>query len=279
MLYSFSGARPVDHLKPYTVQSLTRLQSNIETPKEQARAPTKVKCRRRTCDLRQTESACGLVHWYSVVLLRYLTIEPRSARRHFVPQNIIVMTAFFDPGVARSGGRATAVGAARRDQSNGQRGAFSLLRNSSQQIQIHSRTGDLHSPMKHQQQQDSMASCSARKRTARRSGKLVKRIVAHASLCLDGLDVLAHFLPGKVGRGTLAIPEGHAGIPVVDHRLGLAELAIPARERRGSGIVSELSERGCKNRARLCEGATQGPVQCSDWRWRCWPGGRLTPSC
>ena len=154
-----------------------------------------------------------------------------------------------------------------------------MLRNSSQQIQIHSRTGDLHSPMKHQQQQDSMASCSARKRTARRSGKLVKRIVAHASLCLDGLDVLAHFLPSKVGGAPLAVPEGHAGIPVVDHRLGLAELAIPARERRGSGIVSELSERGCKNRARLCEGATQGPVQCSDWRWRCWPGGRLTPSC
>ena len=111
-----------------------------------------------------------------------------------------------------------------------------MLRNSSQQIQIHSRTGDLHSPMKHQQQQDSMASCSARKRTARRSGKLVKRIVAHASLCLDGLDVLAHFLPGKVGRGTLAIPEGHAGIPVVDHRLGLAELAVPAREWHGAGV-------------------------------------------
>ena len=97
-----------------------------------------------------------------------------------------------------------------------------------------------------------------RERTARRSGKLVKRIVAVASLALDGFDVLAHFLPGKVGGAPLAVPEGHAGIPVVDHRLGLAKLAIPARESHGSGV--ELSGRGCRSRARLCEGATQGPV-------------------
>merc|ERR1712166_13045 len=74
-----------------------------------------------------------------------------------------------------------------------------------------------------------------RERTARRSGKLVKRIVAVASLALDGLDVLAHFLPGKVGGAPLAVPEGHAGIPVVDHRLGLTQLAIPARESHGLG--------------------------------------------
>eukprot|EP00964_Phaeocystis_antarctica_P118066 scaffold81900_cov72-Phaeocystis_antarctica.AAC.2 len=75
-----------------------------------------------------------------------------------------------------------------------------------------------------------------RERTARRSGKLVKRIVAVASLALDGLDVLAHFLPGKVGGAPLAVPEGHAGIPVVDHRLGLAKFAIPARESHDSGV-------------------------------------------
>ena len=102
----------------------------------------------------------------------------------------------------------------------------------STQIQIHSRTGI------DQQQQDTPhgTSCSARKRTARRSGKLVKRIVAVASLALDGLDVLAHFLPGKVGGAPLAVPEGHAGIPVVDHRLGLTQLAVPAREWHGVGV-------------------------------------------
>ena len=41
---------------------------------------------------------------------------------------IIVITAFFDPGVAHSGGRATAVGAARRDQSNGQRGGVFFVK-------------------------------------------------------------------------------------------------------------------------------------------------------
>ena len=102
----------------------------------------------------------------------------------------------------------------------------------STQIQIHSRTGI------DQQQQDTPhgTSCSARKRTARRSGKLVKRIVAVASLCLDGLDVVAHFLPGKVGGAPLAVPEGHAGVPVVDHRLSLTELAVPAREWHGAGV-------------------------------------------
>ena len=89
--------------------------------------------------------------------------------------------------------------------------------------------------------------CSARKRTARRSGKLVKRIVAVASLCLDGLDVVAHFLPGKVGGAPFAVPEGHAGVPVVDHRLGLAELAIPAREWHGAGVSyrTEGARTGC----------------------------------
>ena len=75
-----------------------------------------------------------------------------------------------------------------------------------------------------------------RERTARRSGKLVKRIVAVASLALDGFDVLAHFLPGKVGGAPLAVPEGHAGIPVVDHRLGLTQLAVPAGEWHGVGV-------------------------------------------
>ena len=110
-----------------------------------------------------------------------------------------------------------------------------------------------------------------RERTARRSGKLVKRIVAVASLALDGLDVLAHFLPGKVGGAPLAVPEGHAGVPVVDHRLGLAELTIPAREWHGSGVSyqSEGARAGrgsAKVRRRgLCKG--------SDWRRRRWPGG------
>ena len=85
-----------------------------------------------------------------------------------------------------------------------------------------------------------------RERTARRSGKLVKRIVAVASLALDGFDVLAHFLPGKVGGAPLAVPEGHAGIPVVDHRLGLTQLAVPAGEWHGVnvGYQSESTRTG-----------------------------------
>ena len=75
-----------------------------------------------------------------------------------------------------------------------------------------------------------------RKRTARRSGKLVKRIVAVASLALDGLDLFAHLLSGKVGGATLAIPEGDPRVPVVHHRLGLTEPAVPARVWHGSGV-------------------------------------------
>ena len=65
-------------------------------------------------------------------------------------------------------------------------------------------------------------------------GKLVKRIVAVASLALDGLDLVAHLLSGEVGGAALAVPEGDPRVPVVHHRLGLAETAVPAR---ASGTV------------------------------------------
>jgi len=57
-------------------------------------------------------------------------------------------------------------------------------------------------------------------------GKLIKRIVAGAGLGFDARDRLAHLLALEVGRGALAVPEGHASVPVVDHRLGLAESAL-----------------------------------------------------
>ena len=59
-------------------------------------------------------------------------------------------------------------------------------------------------------------------------------------------DVLANFLAGKVGGAPLSVPEGHAGIPVEDHRLGLAQLRVPARKGHGAGVSyqSESAGRG-----------------------------------
>ena len=82
-------------------------------------------------------------------------------------------------------------------------------------------------------------------------------------------DVLANFLAGKVGGAPLSVPEGHAGIPVEDHRLGLAQLRVPARKGHGAGVSyqSESAGRG-RGSAKVWR---RGMCQGSDWR-RSWGG-------
>merc|ERR1719272_2094401 len=108
-----------------------------------------------------------------------------------------------------------------------------------------------------------------RERTARRSGKLVKRIVAVASLALDGLDVLAHFFARQGRRGSPCRSRRARGHP--SSGPSTRPYAACCSCGRVARCKRELSERGCKNRARFCQGVTQGSCARQDWRRR-WGG-------